>query len=227
MNNTLLEHGTKFITQARQEWKKLLIQREHLSPILAPDFNIFSWRRKTDENMLTSTMAFLLNPNSTHGQKFIFLQKFVESIKELASSHKTLQEINTRELNYNKAQINTEYNIGNGRIDLVVEFPSFTFALENKIYAGEQPNQIKRYFDFLQKRENFILILLTKDIREEYDKEDNNSNEKTDTKILNDHRFLYLTFEEFFPNWLNKAMCEIQSFKVKFFVEDFLKYTQN
>jgi hypothetical protein len=124
------------------------------------NFNIFSILRKDhDEVHLHSAfIAELLNPKGSHGFGGVFLEHFLSEAEipcELAvETHKVTIEVERRSSEY-------------GQIDILVRIPGRIIILENKIYAGDQAAQLKRYFTFAlnqgYKKEHIHILYLTLD----------------------------------------------------------------
>lgn len=135
------------------------------------NFNVFNvlglW---SEEVRLHSAMlAELLNPEGSHGCGDAFL---VEFLREVLYNDKKIQDLS-------KAIITTEYNIGyiskdgmnGGRIDILIEMPNESslpaLIIENKIYAGDQANQLRRYYNWglghFYSPEKFKILYLTLD----------------------------------------------------------------
>lgn len=110
------------------------------------------------ENTHSAIIAELLNVKGTHGFKDKFLQAFIENLKHesIIDDHFNFLYLNT--------QIYTEYAIADGRIDiLITNDESQAIILENKIYAADQFEQLKRYSRFgkQQYKSNYKLLYLT------------------------------------------------------------------
>lgn len=122
-------------------------------------FNIFSvLGLASDEVRLHSTfLATLLNPKADHGQGEGFLKAFAERLDF--------------PLDYASTKVEVEKGIGlvkddhGGRIDILVsDNQKHGIIIENKIYAGDQPKQLTRYWNDAQKRfgaGNYCLVYLT------------------------------------------------------------------
>jgi len=102
-------------------------------------FNFFDFF-KMGENKVSSLLAFLLNPNGSHGQEDTFLKSFFEAL----------------EIDYPKekfVKITCEKVITNNRrIDILIQFDRYALAIENKIWASDQNNQLLDYNAYLDKR---------------------------------------------------------------------------
>ena len=123
-------------------------------------FNVFSALNMcSDEVRLHSRLlATLLNPKANHGLENEFLKSFLIALG-LPEDYIT----------YCKEQI-VERTIGEvteatgGRIDIILEDRGHAVIIENKIYAGDQPNQLLRYHNYGVKtfgENNFKLVYLT------------------------------------------------------------------
>lgn len=123
-------------------------------------FNVFSALNMcSDEMRLHSRLlATLLNPKASHGLGNEFLKLFLIALG-LPEDYIT----------YCKEQI-VERPIGEvtettgGRIDIILEDRGHAVIIENKIYAGDQPNQLLRYHNYGVKtfgENNFKLVYLT------------------------------------------------------------------
>lgn len=135
------------------------------------NFNVFNviglW---SEEVRLHSAMlAELLNPEGSHGCGDAFLAAF---LREVLYNDENIHDLS-------KAIITTEYNIGcisedgmsGGRIDILIEMPNEsrlpTLIIENKIYAGDQANQLRRYYNWglghFYSPDKFKILYLTLD----------------------------------------------------------------
>ena len=123
-------------------------------------FNVFSALNMcSDEMRLHSRLlATLLNPKASHGLGNEFLKLFLIALG-LPEDYIT----------YCKEQI-VKRTIGEvtettgGRIDIILEDRGHAVIIENKIYAGDQPNQLLRYHNYGVKtfgENNFKLVYLT------------------------------------------------------------------
>lgn len=124
-------------------------------------FNVFKIiGLTTDEKRLHSSfLCELLNVNGSHGLKDKPLKAFIE--------------INLgKEFNFDtkNAISKVEYYIGEkketngGRIDILIyDSTNKAIIIENKIYAGDQENQMLRYFNYSKKHSDSRLIYLSLD----------------------------------------------------------------
>ena len=126
------------------------------------DFNLFTTLLKpNDEVRLHSRfLNFLLNPNGEHCQGSLFLDLFLEKCG-LADF-----------LDTSNTSVFAEYN----SIDLYLTDGNNHIIIENKIWAGDQQKQIKRYIETIKEEnkdinltENLVVIYLSLDREEPTD----------------------------------------------------------
>lgn len=106
------------------------------------------------ENTHSAIIAELLKPNGTHGLKYKFLESFIQSLGS---------DFILEEFNYENSRVRTEHTTEEGRIDILIEDDQKkAIIIENKIYAGDQPEQLKRYNRYAQTYINgYQIIYLT------------------------------------------------------------------
>lgn len=127
-------------------------------------YNIFSVLEIENKELIHSRfLAHLINPNgkNQNHQRFFksFLQKFIE---------------NEEQAKFSNVLVKTEQSLKNGLLDLgradiwiKAKETNDYIIIENKLFAGDQKKQLKRYSDYLKgersdgKRRSGILIYLT------------------------------------------------------------------
>lgn len=103
------------------------------------------------ENTHSAIIAEFLNPNGTHGLKSKLLKCFIETLEE---------DYTIQPFNYEKSRVITEYSTEEGRIDILIEDnQKKAIIIENKIYAIDQPEQLKRYEKYAKTYQNGYQIL--------------------------------------------------------------------
>lgn len=152
--NTIL--GLLRLAQTQQRYAA------ELAKATGENFNIFNILRVGHLEVTTHSpmLAQLLNPKSVHGQGSTFLQKF-------------LDQFGIQDFDAATASVKMEHHIGavtenaGGRIDILLQDgKGGVILIENKIYAGDQPNQMKRNRNYKPKAHLFYLTL---EGREPYD----------------------------------------------------------
>jgi hypothetical protein len=137
--------------------KRILGHHEELKRLRGDGFNIFSIL-KMDHYENETHSAFLgelLNPKGSHSKKSIFLRLFLDLVSYKGN------------LDVDNASVVLEKDIGSvdhdrktgGRIDIYIfDHSGNSISLENKIYAGDQDNQIARYVNH-NKEKNTVYYL--------------------------------------------------------------------
>jgi len=126
---------------------------EQIDSITGRDFNVFYASGTAGKELMHENfIAELLNVDGSHKQGDIFLKLF---LKEIGIENKNIQ----------NPDIYTEYVIDNNRrIDIVIKpNNNLLIAIEIKIFARDQQNQIIDYYNYLKDEEkcNFELYYLT------------------------------------------------------------------
>ncbi len=122
---------------------------------LAFDFSLFIFF-KVGENKVSEILAYFLDEHQSHGQGDIFLKEFVRQFWPKKDGEE--------EIDVSNASVICEKGITNKRrIDVFIQLKDRIIAIENKIWAADQPNQLKDYADYLEKQTggNFLLLYLT------------------------------------------------------------------
>lgn len=139
---------SEVLTKVRTKFQDYQKKKKATDRLLASDFNFLDFF-KPGENKVSEILAFLLNPHASHGQGDQFLREFLKSCR--------LKEVGAFK------NIRCEKPIDGGRKpDVWIEFSDFTIAIENKIWAYDQANQLLDYASFLKRQtgNNFLLIYL-------------------------------------------------------------------
>lgn len=173
------------------------------------NFNIFNvLGGSTSEVKLHSAfIAELLNPNGNHGLGEKFLKIFIDEI-----SNKSIGDNSNRDFNFDTLSIKdviVEKDIGpikeehGGRIDICLEDKNGCYVIiENKIYAGDQENQMKRYWNYAQKMckgdiTKYRLVYLTLD-----------GHDPTEGSLcgLKSEDYICLSYKYDIISWLNRCV---------------------
>ena len=142
------------------------LQYEYSRKLNKDRFNVFSClTRHHLEELHSNFIYYLLNPNETHDCGDLFLKEFVEQIIVTVAPDALSAAMSGPLL---QARVEREHYCGiidgiRTFIDIYIECPTFIIAIENKINAGEQPDQITRYSKYcIQKDVSYFILYLTK-----------------------------------------------------------------
>jgi hypothetical protein len=132
---TTIEQITRLLSVAREQAE----QQRRKWTTTATRFNIFNALAIEDLELPHSKfIAFLLDPREQHDQGDRFLQSFLKLTRVLIPEH------------LHVAEVFTESTIPKGRLDILVRIPpELTLCIENKVWAGDQEDQIGKYLVWL------------------------------------------------------------------------------
>ncbi|WP_188051092.1 PD-(D/E)XK nuclease family protein [Flavobacterium sp. GP15] len=152
------------------------IQDKHdeFARITGEKFNIFSiMNMETDEVKTHSAIiAELLNPAGSHGQGSVFLDLFIEHLKNKfntpSNQHIKLDSfgklVNERICERTISLNNNWADVTGGRIDIILEDEKQICIIETKINAEDQDYQLIRYHNYAKNRgKRFYIFYLTKE----------------------------------------------------------------
>lgn len=156
MSNSIKELLSKLSDMHSAEQDRL--QKEEKE---GENFNVFSALNMcSDEMRLHSRLlATLFNPKSNHGLGNKFLRQFLVTAIKVDDNYITHCNESIAERYVGEVTETT-----GGRIDIILEDGKHGIIIENKIYAGDQPNQLLRYHNYGVKtfgENNFKLVYLT------------------------------------------------------------------
>ena len=128
-------------------------------------FNVFNVLGMSTDEVRTHSafIAELLNPQGSHGCGDEFLKAFIKVIPGLDGFDiETIRAKTQVELSI--GQIDKDYTKG-GRLDIIAYTDTHAIIIENKIYAGDQYNQLLRYHKYAESRykNNNRILYLTLD----------------------------------------------------------------
>lgn len=134
---------------------------------LGMDFNLWELAGlNRDERKITGILAWLLDPNGSHGQEGAFLAAFLGTIP--ASAWSTGQKPDLSR----PCRVQTEVTAGESgerRLDIRFDATSFLLVVEVKVDALEHDNQLAAYRDIARREAGskpWALVYLTPDGRE-------------------------------------------------------------
>jgi hypothetical protein len=171
---------------------------DDIAKITGENFNVFSvMSMESDERFTHSAIiGELLKPKGSHSQGSVFLKLFVEEIS-------SLKEIEN--FDFENAKVIIEEHIGlidekyskGGFIDIVLKDNNNVIVIENKIYAGDQKNQLVRYKNHYPNGKMLYLNLFG----------DEPSKDSSGNLII-DTDFHIISYKTEIINWLEKCHKE-------------------
>lgn len=195
-----------------QRISNIIKKNEELAILRGEKFNLYDLLdRRTDEVKTHSAMiAELLNPRGSHYMGSVFLDKFLAFLNEKKQVNNldwTLAEVpdfNLREKTY----VEVERSIGKvtvvegGRLDIYIANGNEVICIENKINAGDQPQQLLRYHNHLLeiKVQKKLLLYLT------LNGKDAGNDSKKELKQNSD--YFCISYKDDILNWLHECVKE-------------------
>ncbi len=192
--------------------QNILEQNRAIEKLRGENFNLFTIldRRNDEVKTHSALLAELLNPQGSHGQGSIFLNHFFDLLAK-----KTKQNINSADIDHTTVAV--EKNVGNilginSRLDIYLSNKDTQICIENKIYAGDQPNQLERYKEFLARNtaKNNLLIYLTLDAKTY----ENPNKENPPKKLVEGEDYFTLSYSEDILHWLQACLKESVEFPI-------------
>lgn len=188
-------------------------KHREIAQITGENFNIFNiLNLHTSEVRLHSNfLSNLLNPEGSHGQGDIFLKIFIDYLT-------SIEKIKKHTFNTIKAKTTSEFYIGKktkdrgGRIDIYISDNENAIIIENKIYAGDQENQLLRYYNHNDKASLFYLNL----------EGESPSEFSTGKKIEENEDFFCISYKYDIINWLE--ICRKEAANHPMLRETLLQY---
>ena len=162
-------------------------------------FNVFTTLLLSHDEVRLHTrfLQCLLNPEGYHDCGSVFLNLFFEVLADSPAVNHDGETVSFTPPPPNTAwKVEKEASRGQfGQIDLLLESDVLRIALENKIYAVEQENQLARYTEYLgQKSTPRLVIYLT-----------------LDGKLSDTHNgapYLRISYAHHILRWLDKCIWE-------------------
>jgi PD-(D/E)XK nuclease superfamily len=179
---------------------------------LAFDFSLFNFF-PIGENKVSQILAYFLDEKQNHGQGNLFLNEFVKTFYN--------KEIDTKHSKNICEKIITE----NRRIDIYIELNGLIIAIENKIWADDQHNQLKDYTSYLEKKSkgNYLLLYLNPYGTEPTTK---SIDENTKANLIQEEKFKIISYKNDIINLINNWLIICEADNVSYFLKEFKKYLE-
>ena len=215
MTQDLLTPFTQLLPQLQNIWADKQRQQQAQALAHAPHFNIFRLLNVAhlEDDTHSPFLADLLNPRGSHGQGYLFLSTFLHHCAQKWPQRPFL--LSQEELQTGSWRIQREIGINlgadhKGFMDIVLTNHKLgcVIVIENKIYAGEQRHQLKRYRGWLKNtypRYDQAIIFLTLDGR------DPTSGQARP-----------LSYRQDIAEWLHTALPQVQAANVQVIVKQYL-----
>ena len=190
--------------------------QRRLDRVAATNFSVFHYF-KENENLVSGIFADLLRPNGSHGQGTAFLRLFLEELD--VAKKPCIRGIGDYG-SLDRCLVYTEYPTPAGRrIDIVLRLGDKWIGVENKPWAGEQPQQLQHYLEFMRQRDPQACVLYL-------------SGDGDDAKtILDEDHYLKIPYGRMrngpsVAHWVAECCRSCDAENVLSFLNDLLKYIE-
>lgn len=191
----------------------------------ATGFSLFDFFHEREED-LSRVFGGLLDPGGTHGQDDTFLRLFLDEVREVLDGE-VPGRFPSGNLSNSRVYLEHRTNMER-RIDIVVSVRGDTWiGIENKPWAGEQPNQVSDYLKYLRTKagpdsdpDAWLVYLSGDGKRPESLPDDPKDRLRCPT-------LPYRGAERGSPsleNWVEKCRMECEAERVRWFLTDLLEY---
>lgn len=179
---------------------------------LALDFSLFQFF-SIGENKISQVLAFFLDVHQNHGQGDIFLKEFVKTFYERKIEINQLENVCEKVITKNR------------RIDIYIRLRELTIAIENKIWADDQSNQLKDYSKFLDSKSqgNYLLLYLNPYGLEPKDK---SIDKRLKESLINQNKLKIIGYKQDIIPLINKWLVACEADNVSHFLKEFKKYLE-
>lgn len=181
---------------------------DDLAELTGENFNVFNILGiYSDELSHSAFIANLLNAKGRHGQKDTFLKLFIEKIRSTNKFNEETKQFDIlRSFDTGSSHAVVEKHIGTvnyenaegGRIDIVINDGRSNIIIENKIWAGDQHQQLLRYNN---EDKNAPIIYLTLDGKE--------PSIHSKGHLENGKEFICVSYQNNIVNWLESCIKEM------------------
>lgn len=180
---------------------------------LALDFSLFQFFT-IGENKISQVLAYFLDVNQNHGQGNIFLKEFVNTFCDKEIEIEQLENICEKIIPNN-----------NRRIDIYIKLKDFTIAVENKIWADDQNNQLRDYSAFLEQKSqgNYLLLYLSPYGSEPKTK---SIKEKLKESLIEKKKLKIISYKDDIISLINNWLVICEADNVSHFLKEFKKYLE-
>lgn len=184
------------------DYRNVEIELQRRQGVFFNLFHVLGIERK--ETRHSAFLAELLNPQGSHGQQDRFLRLFIQQLPFLReiqwdtkNAYAIIEEVIPQ--NDNKPQ-------ETGRMDIVIHCGDDAIIIENKIDAGDQEQQLLRYYHYAQRvvKGKFVILYLTLDGKEA-------TEWSTNQKLIAGEHYFQISYRDDINAWLNHCEDSIRN----------------
>jgi hypothetical protein len=192
------------------------IAQRRLDLYLASGLNIVRAYIEPNENRVSDMLAHLLDPKGLHGQGDRFLRLFLETVP-----HPNIPFREGRTVNVSReARTSLER-----KMDILLDFDGEeAIALENKIDARDQDNQVNHYCNELEwkYKGKYVLFYLTPQ-----GKAPDSIEADKRLSLEKERKLICISYRSHIGKWLELSIRQSEAEKVRWFLKDLAEYVFN
>jgi hypothetical protein len=179
---------------------------------LAFDFSLFQFF-SIGENKISQVLAYFLDVYQNHGQGDMFLNEFIKTFYgkeiEITQFENVCEKVITK----------------NRRIDIYIKLKGLTIAVENKIWADDQNNQLKDYSQFLEQNSQGTYLLL---YLNPYGLEPKSKSieDKLKETLVQQNKLKVIGYKQDIIPLINNWLVNCEADNVTHFLKEFKKYLE-
>jgi len=186
--------------------------KEAYNKQLAFDFSLFQFFN-IGENKISNVLAFFLDIYGNHGQGDVFLKEFLKDFYKKEIEIKQLENV-------------CEKVITNGRrLDVFIQLEGLSIAIENKVWADDQNNQLKDYSTYLETKSKGQYLLLYLNPYGE-DPKLKSIDEKQKKILIDNNKLKIIGYKQDIIPLINKWLAICEADNVSHFLKEFKKYLE-
>ena len=226
-HKTKLQGIPRFFEGANQGLRVLGPAVAELDRHLARRFSAFSYIH-LDENCMSDVLADLLRPDSAHGQGDMFLDAFVNHLRNDEATKSGVEQIFPNGPSWSRVRVLREaltlhIEDWNRRIDVEISMRRgdqkwVGIAIENKPSAEDQPSQLADYAENLEKKYEgrYLLLYLTTEGVDPSPK-----SLSPERKVELGDKFACASIVKWAQGWIQEAESQVKAGYVRRFVAEF------
>ena len=179
---------------------------------LAFDFNFFQFF-SVGENKISQVLAYFLDVYQNHGQGDMFLNELIKTFYgkeiEITQFENVCEKVITQKR----------------RIDIYIKLKGLTIAIENKIWADDQNNQLKDYSQFLERESQgeYLLLYLNPYGLEPKTK---SIGDKLKESLIQQNKLKIIGYKQDIIPLINNWLANCEADNVSYFLKEFKKYLE-
>lgn len=149
VKKNVISNKIENIHELLRRYMPFLAEIKEAHRIEAPHYNLFKILQidHLEAKVHTPFLKNLLDINGSHSQSDLFFDSFLENV--IRKNEELFHNLKKENI-----QVKSEYKTSKGIIDILIRYRhsiknlNFVIIIENKLYAGDQSDQLNRYYSY-------------------------------------------------------------------------------